>query len=259
MRMRRASVQPFTPIRSWRLVLLALGSAAILAAPGVFAQTVDPNLWGTNGTVTAIARTGNTVYIGGAFTWVGPITGGGVALSAESGAPLPSFQKVAGLVNAAVPDGEGGWFIGGFFKAVGGLPRSNLAHIRADGGVTSWDPHPDAVVYTIALAGKTVYAGGQFTTIGGVRRPYLAALDGATGAATTWSPAPNAAVGTMAFRGSSLFIGGWFSSIAGETRNCIAELDVSTGRATAWNPSANGGVWALAIRGHTIYAAGGFS
>jgi hypothetical protein len=36
-------------------------------------------------------------------------------------------------VRAVVPDGSGGWFIGGDFNYVGGVPRNHLAHVRADG------------------------------------------------------------------------------------------------------------------------------
>ena len=40
----------------------------------------------------------------------------------------------------------------------------------------------------LAVSGQTVYAAGQFESIGGKSRYHLAALDAATGEATTWNP-----------------------------------------------------------------------
>ena len=60
------------------------------------AQIVNPDFWGTDGTVTAIARSGNTVYLGGYFSSVHRMTGGGVPLRAADGTLAPRFGKVAG-------------------------------------------------------------------------------------------------------------------------------------------------------------------
>lgn len=49
--------------------------------------------------------------------------GGGASLDAGSGAPDLAFPSVNGNVNAAVADGAGGFYIGGNFTLVGGVPR----------------------------------------------------------------------------------------------------------------------------------------
>jgi len=121
-------------------------------------------------------------------------------------------------------------------------------------------------VYAIVQSGGKVYVGGNFTTIGGVARNYLAAFDATTGAIDlAWNPDMNDEVRALAFFGGKVYAGGYFTSVnAGATsRNYLAafnEADGSnTGTADAvWDPDVNGSVHALAIFGGKVYAGGGF-
>jgi hypothetical protein len=58
------------------LPLLCLLATFTLLVPGV-AQEADTTMWGTDGMVNAICRSGNTIYLGGQFSYVGPNTGVG--------------------------------------------------------------------------------------------------------------------------------------------------------------------------------------
>ena len=59
-------------------------------------------------------RVGNTVYVGGAFSQIVNRTGSTIVVPGSGGAPEPGFPEVAGgSVNAAVADGEDGWYLGG--------------------------------------------------------------------------------------------------------------------------------------------------
>ena len=78
----------------------------------------------TNGTVDALARDGGTLFLGGAFSRIGPPTGGGVALDPATGPPA-THPDVRGIGFAIVPDAAGGDHLGGRFTHVGGLPRKN--------------------------------------------------------------------------------------------------------------------------------------
>src|SRR4051812_520708 len=85
-----------------------------VALTAVKAQTaLDWNV--TNGTVNTIVQSGNTVYLGGSFTYAGPNVPYGVALSSTTGLPNTAYAKPDGQVSAVVPDGSGGWYIGGTF------------------------------------------------------------------------------------------------------------------------------------------------
>src|SRR2546425_147631 len=84
-----------------------------LALPAIAsAQHVNSDLWVVYGSVYATAVSGNTLYIGGGFRYVGPATGGGAPLN-PAGQPLSGLPKVHGTVRTVLNDGSGGWFIGG--------------------------------------------------------------------------------------------------------------------------------------------------
>src|SRR5260221_13294332 len=80
----------------------ALATAVLLLAgrSPASAQQLDSKFWTAEGTVSATALVGRTLYIGGAFAYVGPVTGGGVPLDAGSGTVLPGFPSVHGQVMA---------------------------------------------------------------------------------------------------------------------------------------------------------------
>src|SRR5262245_39946152 len=93
-----------------------------LLVPGLaHAQTLRPEFWVPNGKVNTAAIAGNTLYIGGKFTHVGPPATAIAKVDSVTGASLP-VPDVTGTVTAWEPDGSGGWFIAGKFTAVQGVP-----------------------------------------------------------------------------------------------------------------------------------------
>jgi hypothetical protein len=240
--------------------------AGCLCSDPASSQVLDQSLWGT-GTVTAIARSGNTLYVAGALGEAGPNTGGGVPLSAVSGSPVVSFPRVTGYVYAAVGDGKGGWFIGGDFTAVGGLPRSSLAHILSDGSVAPWAPsQSDHAIFGLALSSGTLYVAGAFSLMNGQPRQALAAFDVATGTLLPWDPHADGSVSmgpevwTIVTRGDTVFVGGDFRQVGGQSRICLAAIDARSGLAFPWYPGgANSTVLTMALAGNTLYLGGYFT
>ena len=247
-----------------RAVVVILGAIVACAwmARAAGAQVIRPDLCVTDGTVQAIAKSGSTLYIGGQFNRVGPATGGGVPLDVTSGMPVDGFPKVAGVVSAVASDGAGGWYVGGEFATVGGIPRSNIAHVLADNTVSAWAPNPDQSVAALVVSGTTVYVSGSFSSIGGEARNHLAALDATTGLATSWNPDREGGyggVGVLAVNGSTVYVNGDFTSIGGQARNYVAALDATTGLATGWDPDPDNYVATLVVSATTVYAGGGFT
>lgn len=197
-------------------------------------------MWGANGPVSALALSGNTLYVGGSFTRIGPVTGSFAALDRGTGSPGSAFPKVDGEVFAVASDGAGGWFVGGRFTHVGNQTRHNLAHVLADGRVASWDTEPDDGVYCLQVRHGIVYAGGYFTSIGGQARSYIAALDAETGRATDWDPSANSPVLALFATDDAVYASGYFTGIGGQVRSYLASLDPATGQALPWDPSPDG-------------------
>src|SRR5262252_938608 len=107
----------------------------LLGAPATAAVSPMPS---ADGNVLALAARGSTLYVGGAFTVIGPTTGSFAAVDTASGRPVGERPMVKGRVYCAIDDGAGGWFVGGQFTAAGGQPRPNLARISPSGSVTPW-------------------------------------------------------------------------------------------------------------------------
>ena len=243
-------------------LLLALVAAlcAIVPARDARAQTADPEVWAADGWVFALATLGNSIYLGGAFSYVGPTTGNGVALDPATGERTQGWPRFDGPVYCAVADGAGGWYVGGDFLRVGGVARERLAHLRADGSLAPFNPGVDGPVRAMALAGTRLVIGGAFANAGGAARPRIAAFDRATGLVASWVNAgADGEVRVLLNESGWIYAAGSFTTIGGQSRNRIARLHPASGSVNSWNPDANGEVRALVVAGSVVYAGGSFT
>ena len=244
-----------------RLVASIGLAIALLAcsAPAGRAQTVDPKVWVTDGTVNTVSQSNGIVYIGGSFTQVSPVTGAGVPIDSVTAGLPPSFPQVAGVIYAVAGDSTG-WYIGGSFTSVGGLPRVNLAHIGLDMTVSSWISDTDGAVRTIAVGSATnLYIGGDFTSAGGARGPvrnHVAGVKRSNGNATSWNPGANGSVYALAVNDTAIYAGGAFTTFGGVSRQNAAAV-TTAGAVLPWAPNPNGPVHAIAY-GSTMVFLGGF-
>ena len=255
--------------------MLALHGSALAAVVGLGGAPTPT--WVTNGPVDALARSGNTLYLGGSFAEVGPRTGPAVALNAATGALAQPAPQLAGRgveIDTTVADGSGGYYVGGTFHylnatpgtpGTGPTPHAFLVHIRSDGSLdTSFGPSVNGKVLALTRSGGTLYAGGDFTTVDGQRAHFLVALDPASGALQTgFAPAPDNAVTSLALAGTNLIAAGAFSQIGGDTADkFIGEVNQSTGAAVGgFSAGADGPVNALALTadGSHVYVGGSFA
>jgi trimeric autotransporter adhesin len=188
---------------------------------------------------------------------------------------LPTFGAKPGLnsyVNAVVEfdDGTGpALYAAGFFSTAGSTSASRIA--KWDG--TGWSPLDtgmDGAVYALAvydnpfIGGPALYAGGSFTTAGGVPASRIAKWDG-----TSWSALNDGVNGTVralaVFHdsgGAALCVGGEFTNASGVGANRIARWS-TTGGWSLMHSGMNGSVLALAEwddgGGPALYAGGSFN
>jgi hypothetical protein len=81
-------------------------------------------------------------------------------------------------------------------------------------------------VFALAVSGGTVYACGEFTSMGGLPRKMIAAIDATTGVATGWNPGANGFhVDALAVSGGRVYTGGFFNAIGGQSQASFAALD----------------------------------
>lgn len=175
------------------LLIVMLGMFPGHAMADVTVPEIAPNtdMYITNGPVSAtvLSEDSSKVYVGGEFSYVGPNTGHAVKLN-EAGVWDETMPRVDGSVSTIISDGAGGWYIGGSFDTVGGFAMDGLAHILADKTVDTTVFGNQAIatsyVYTLALSGTTLYVGGNFTSVHGLSRPRLVAIDTLTGMPSAW-------------------------------------------------------------------------
>lgn len=167
-------------------------NAAAIRADG----TVDPS-WdpAPNGIVYALAASddGATIYLGGAFSTVGSTPRSRLAaVDAGTGAAVRSWRANAGNLIRALSVSGDRLYVGGRFAKIGGVSVSSLASLEASTGKVdpAFAPNPDLGVraLTVSPDGQHLYVGGGFTSIGGVRRPGIAELNGASGQVTDFAP-----------------------------------------------------------------------
>lgn len=146
------------------------------------------------------------------------------------------------------------------------VPRSNvLAYNLTTGAlVESFAPSTNGRVLTVATSpdGSKLYIGGEFTSVNGVSRARIAAIDPMTGATDgNFRPNVNWRVSTIATHGSTVYFGGWFSAVGNQSRTRLAAVDGATGALRGWAPVADDAVEAMVISpdGSHIAVGGRFS
>lgn len=214
------------------------------------------------GNVNALYKHGNTLYFGGNFSNTIIQTGGGAIVDTIEGISFPNLPFINGAVLTSIPDGKGGWYIGGKFTQVGNNNRNYLAQINSDGSVSAWNPNANTWVWAIVYdsLSKKIFVGGDFLNIGGVNKNKVAAVDPITGQVSSWNPGIiNNSVFSIAVKDTIVYIGGGFSLAGGATRNNLAALSSKTGLATSWNPNPNSVIYTINVKDSLLYVGGAFS
>jgi hypothetical protein len=161
-----------------RVLALLAALAPCVAAGQALPSETPLDVWGPDGVVQAVARDGDTLYVGGAFTYVGPPTGPFAIVDSATGT-VAELSSQAGQAVAITNVPGGGWIAADFGR---------VTRLDAAGRRISAFEVPVAATF-LAVQGNTVFLGGSFTEVRGVPRGGLAAVDLTTGALLPWNPA----------------------------------------------------------------------
>jgi hypothetical protein len=217
---------------------------------------------------------GTDLYAGGFFSGAGGVSAPKIARWDGT-----SWSSVGGGMNDDVlaltifDDGKGGGpalYAAGEFTFAGGVPANHIA--KWDG--ESWSPlgsgvNSDVLALTVlddgSGAGPSLYAGGNFTSAGGIDVNFIAKWDGSGWSAL--SGMNNAVRALSVFddgSGPALFAGGDFTLAGGVEANRIAKWDGAN-----WSPLGSGmgtgSVLAFAVfddgsgAGPALFAGGSFT
>ncbi|MEO8329127.1 MAG: PKD domain-containing protein, partial [Candidatus Nanopelagicales bacterium] len=266
------------------LAVLAVGVGTLAATPASAAPaddqlvSADPvnntprvlaNPDGSVSKVMAIARSGDTIIVGGSFTQVresdpaAPVLDrvGLFAFNATTGAIDPNFNPLLVSsgpakpvqVNALQVSADGSSvYVGGEFRTINGIGPARLQALRLSDGqkLQSFDnPVPNKSVFDLKLFGSRLYVAGSFTKMDATARGGLASLDASTGALTDAVKLAYAGInkgGITTVRkvdvtpsGDRMITIGNFTSVGGIARNQVAMLDTSGPAATVASWSTN--------------------
>ncbi|MCG9881389.1 MAG: hypothetical protein MH472_12385 [Bacteroidia bacterium] len=251
----------------YKLLLLTL----LLPFISLGQATVQNLPFSPNGTVHCQKQVGSTLYIGGDFTSIDANTGSLAGLSLSNSASPLQLPYVNGTINTIVPDGTGGYLIGGSFSSVGGQYRQNFARINANMTV-----HPLNIRFS-STVNKIVVFNGMAYVVGGFSYVYVnnlsyyrnlaTSININSGTVSNWSAnINNGYIYDAVLSGSRMYIGGYFE--INRERRVLAAYDLNLGGTLASNfrPSitTNGSpssayVYALTIGGGRLFFGGYFN
>ncbi len=245
-------------------------------APGRLDDAFHPGL-GADATVRTLGlQSDGKVLVGGDFTKFDGLVLPRLARLHADGFVDNSFNPGRGFdgsVLAVTEEHDGRIFVGGTFSNLDGAAQPFLARLEPDGTrSTGFNPAPNGVVRALATgatgAPDYVYAGGEFSRIGGLAVGGVARFTSAGALDASFAPAPESGRVVQALavqagsEGDLVLVGGTFANWLGTGNRHLVRLLPDGSPDPAWSPgfSPDGPVRALARAADgTVYMAGAFA
>ncbi len=123
----------------------------------------------------SIIKKNGKYYIAGNFSGITDNNGSALIIDTVTHAIINNRKwRVNGIVNSAIPDGQGGFYIGGSFTKIGDSSRKYIAQINSSGQPTAWRPITDSFVNVLLKRNDTLFIGGSFKNFAGKLRSCFA-------------------------------------------------------------------------------------
>ncbi|WP_131106019.1 PKD domain-containing protein [Ornithinimicrobium sufpigmenti] len=235
---------------------------------GVLISNWAPSLNAQGMAITASAD-GSRIYVGGDFSQVSGVSRSRiVALDAQTGAVIQSFNPAANTRVASLAVHGNTLYVGGHFSTVSGQSRSRLAAVNATtGALLPWAPSADREIVTMTVhpdSGRVI-VGGSFSTVNGVSQRGMTSLDGTTGAVMPWAAnqviqnyGANTQISSLITDGEMIYGVGWaYFGAGGTTANFEGTFaaDPLTGEID-WINGCRGDQFSVAAQGDVLYTTG---
>lgn len=219
-----------------------------------------------NGTISSLLRVGNRLYLGGQFTQVNGTTVGNLACvdtgtGQLTGPMLPTtdrFVRSMTLFNNLLV------FAGDFQIVNSNVPRYSLAAADVNTGqLSTWFPNPNNPVRVVQSHNGWLYAGGDFTNLGGVNCNRLLRFRPNLTADNTWLPTVSGRLNYIGGFGNRLFVGGAIAQIDGQQRPGVALFRIPDATTPPnllnYQLPITGSVTSIALMDELVVVAGDFS
>lgn len=234
------------------------------------AQTLIKKMVVPDAQVNATVQAGDTVYLGGNFSSLFSPTRGVARFSPGTPKADVDFPQLAGsdYVQAAEPDGTGGFYVAGYFDNFNGAALAKttaILHILANGQLDAAfgnvSDNNGYTIYSLKKKGSRLYVGGNFTKLQNITRNYFAALDANTGALLPWLPdAPNGTVNKIDATDSLVFIYGNFNTVGPNyVSNSFAAIYAGSGKKVRNFPAGDNYIQGFVLDSNKLYLSGYFS
>ncbi len=234
--------------------------AFVLLATAMNAQNIPDTTYPSgDGFIYAIAADANNLYLGGETQdFAGNYHMGGHVFDSATGVAALNSLRFNGDVYEAVPDGAGGWYVGGSFTKIGNYTRKYIAHIDVNGVPTNWSANLNGPVFSMFKYGTRVYFGGSFTSVNSQSsNGRCASFDVNTGQilhVATFS----STVYDIDGWGGNVYFAGNFQTINATTRRYLAEIDTLNWALSAWNPNPSSSCSMIEMLNNKLYVGGNF-
>ncbi len=264
------------------VLLVALGVLALVPRPAAADQRLPASpSWITNSAkdqrVKALAKLGNTLYVGGEFSTISPAPNMPVlaqrylfAVDATTGVYRSQFAPLilappgteldpSGVLALEVDPAGGSLFVGGTFTSVNGMPLAGFAILDPATGALKASADQRSVrrignglsgVNALLRVESHLYLGGEFDQVGAAPRQNVARLDLASATTTLdpWIATTNAPVFSLAadpIYPQRIYVGGIFTAagpVPDPQASFLAAFDTGTSNTLLpWYPRPDGG------------------
>lgn len=166
----------------------------------------------TAASVFNIRNANGKYYLLGNFTDIAKNHGSNLVIDTGNYSIKSKGWPIKGRVFTSIADGNGGFYIGGDFTAIGDSSRKYIAHINSNGQPSSWKPTVDGAVQCMLIRDDTLFMGGSFSSVSNKSRLRLA-LYSVSGDSLLNVPIPGSlssysSINSILLKKDTVFLGG---------------------------------------------------